>query len=272
MKRVLLINDLACKGECSMLINIPILKAMNTNIDIIPISLFSTHTAFKEFYYKDLTKEAKNIYEHFKKINDKYEATYIGYLGDEAKIDLVDEILASHNSLTLLDPIMGDDGKLYKKFNSNYPKKLLKLINKANIITPNLTEACLILGIEYKPNFTILEIKEMLQKLSELGPEIVIITSVVSSNEVINYLFDSKNNKIEIAKNPRIRGKFYGTGDLFSSLFLGFLLNDFSLESSLVNSSNLVYKVINNEPSNYEPLEGIKISKIFKDIGSLIYE
>lgn len=272
MKRILLINDLACKGECSMAINLPILKAMNTNIDIIPLSLFSTHTAFKEFYYKDLTLEAKNIYEHFKKINDKYAATYIGYLGDEAKIDLVDEILASHNSLTLLDPIMGDDGKLYKKFELDYPKMLLKLINKANIITPNLTEACLILDIKYKSNFTFLEITDMLKKLSKLGPEIVIITSVVSNEEVINYLYDRKNDKIEIAKNPRIIGKFYGTGDLFSSLFLGFLLNDFSLEASLVNSSNLVYKVINEKHSNYDPLEGIKISKIFKDIGSLIYE
>ena len=152
MRKIVTIQDISCLGKCSLTVALPIISAMGTEAAIIPTAVLSTHTMFKNFTVKDLSDQIEPISEHWKSENISFDAIYTGYLGSFEQIDLMKKFFEDFgkNCLKFVDPAMGDNGKLYPAFDEKFAKHMATLCARADIIDPNLTEACFMLGEEYK--------------------------------------------------------------------------------------------------------------------------
>ena len=225
MKRVLTIQDVSCLGKCSLTIALPVISALGSETVILPTAVLSTHTMFKNFTYKDLSDQIEPITEHWKNEDVKFDAIYTGYLGTAEQIDQVKKIFEDFrddNTLIVVDPVMADNGKLYPAFDMDYVKKNTELCSIADIIVPNITEASFMTGMEYREEYDAEYIKTLLGKLNEFGSGVSVITGVSLEKGKTGVMgYDRKTNEYYVYQNNRINATFHGTGDLFSSTFVG---------------------------------------------------
>jgi len=233
MKKIITIQDISCIGKCSLTVALPIISAAGIETAIIPTTILSTHTGFKDFTFRDLSSDIPLIEKHWLKENFKFAAIYTGYLGNTKQIELVEHFINSFknkNNFVLIDPAMADNGKLYPGFNEEFVLKMKELCFMGDIIVPNLTEACLLLGIKYKKDFSIEEIKVMLNKLSEKIDKVV-ITDISIGNKIGIMSYDGK--EFFSYFRTKIPAKYHGSGDVFASSLLGCLSNNIDFNKSL---------------------------------------
>ena len=180
MKRIISIQDVSCLGKCSLTVALPIISAMGVETTIIPTAVLSTHTMFQGFTFRDLTDDMDPIKDHWKKEGFKFDAIYTGYLGSERQINIVADYFdtfKSEGTVIVMDPAMAHNGKLDPGFDNNCAKNMASLCAKADIILPNISEACLMLGEAYPGEDADEEtVKGLLLKLSELGARYSVIT------------------------------------------------------------------------------------------------
>lgn len=230
-KRLLAIHDISCFGKCSLTVALPIISACGVETAIMPTAVLSTHTGgFTNFTYRDLTEDLIPIAKHWKSLNLEFEAIYTGFLGSFEQINIVSEIFEmfkKEDTIILVDPVMADYGKLYPIFPADFPDEMKKLCQKADIIIPNITEACLMLHEEYQDGpYTEDYIKNLLKKLSKICNNKIVLTGVYFDNENLGVAtYDVKNDIIEYAFSKRIEGMYHGTGDVFGSALIGAILN-----------------------------------------------
>ena len=236
MKRILTIQDISCLGKCSITIALPVISAMGVETVILPTAVLSTHTMFKNFTVKDLTDQLIPITDHWKNENVKFDAIYTGYLGSAEEIEIAKQIFdkfGSDDTLIFIDPVMADNGKLYPAFDLEYAKLNASLCSKADIIVPNITEACFMTGIEYKESYDEEYIKKLLSGLIKLGPKMAVITGVsLSEGKTGVYGYDTVKKEYFIYQNNRVDASYHGTGDLFSSIAVGALIRGLSVKDS----------------------------------------
>lgn len=233
MKRIVTIQDISCIGKCSLTVALPIISASGVETAIIPTTVLSTHTAFNDFTFRDLSSDIPLISEHWKKEKFQFDAIYTGYLGNEEQIKLVMDFIKSFNhkeTFIVIDPAMADNGKLYPGFDNKFVLKMKELCSYGDIIVPNLTEACLILGREYKQNFTVKEIEEMMYELSKIS-KIVVVTDITIGNKIGVMCYNGENFYSYMRK--KIPGKYHGGGDVFASSLVGCLCNNININDSL---------------------------------------
>ncbi len=225
MKRVLTIQDISCLGKCSMTIALPILSVLGAETVILPTSMLSAHTAFKNFTFKDLSDQIDPITEQWKRDGISFDAIYTGYLGtieDIEKIRKLFQSFCSGNMTTIVDPAMADQGKLYAGFDMEYVRKNAELCADADIIIPNMTEASLMTGIEYKEEYDEEYIRTLLERVSGLGAEISILTGVSMEKDKIGVMgYNRTTEEYYVYQHQRVGGIYHGAGDLFSSTFVG---------------------------------------------------
>lgn len=236
MKRILTIQDISCFGKCSITIALPVISAMGVETVILPTAILSTHTMFKNFTVKDLTDQLIPIISHWKKENIHFDAIYTGYLGSPEEIEITKQIfkeLKTDDTMIIIDPVMADNGKLYPAFDEKYAKLNAGLCGHADIIVPNITEACFMTDTEYKEVYDEKYITDLLDKLAGLGAKTVVLTGVsLSEGKTGIYGLDTVTGKTFIYQNNRIDASFHGTGDVFSSVCAGALVQGLSLEDS----------------------------------------
>jgi pyridoxine kinase len=233
MKKIVTIQDISCVGKCSLTVALPIISSAGIETAIIPTTILSTHTGFKNFTFRDLSSDIPLISNHWQKENFKFNAIYTGYLGNVEQIEMVKDFINKFNTkdnFILIDPAMADNGKLYTGFDKNFVKKMKELCDMGDIIVPNLTEASLLLGIEYKDNFTVNEIKDMLLTLSKTVDKVV-ITDINIGNKIGIMSYDGKEYYSYF--RTKIPAKYHGSGDVFASSLLGCLCNNIDLNKSL---------------------------------------
>ncbi len=225
IKRVLSIQDISCLGKCSQTIALPVLSALGSEAVMLPTALLSTHTMFKNFTFKDLSDQIEPIINHWKSEGVKFDAVYTGYIGSEAQIEQVKNIFKEFkdkDTLIFIDPVMADNGKLYPAFDMNYVKKNAELCACADIIVPNITEACFMTGVEYKEKYNEDYIKLLLDKLNALGAKINLLTGVSLEDGKTGVMgYDNIKGEYYLYQNKRINAVYHGTGDLFSSVCVG---------------------------------------------------
>ena len=228
IKRVLSIQDISCLGKCSQTIALPVLSALGSEAVMLPTALLSTHTMFKNFTFKDLSDQIEPIINHWKSEGVKFDAVYTGYIGSEAQIEQVKNIFKEFkdkDTLIFIDPVMADNGKLYPAFDMNYVKKNAELCACADIIVPNITEACFMTGVEYKEKYNEDYIKLLLDKLNALGAKINLLTGVSLEDGKTGVMgYDNIKGEYYLYQNKRINAVYHGTGDLFSSVCVGEIL------------------------------------------------
>lgn len=238
MKKIVTIQDISCIGKCSLTVALPVISAFGIETAVIPTAVLSTHTAFESFSFFDLTDEIEVIKEEWKKHNFKFDTIYTGYLGSEKQIETVNSFfdeIKGENTLIFVDPAMADHGRLYSGFEESFSKKMVSLCKKADIISPNITEASLMLGFEYKESgYDEQYIKDMLTGLCKLGAKKVVITGVSFDDEKSGVMsYNSETNEFFSYFNQKFPKTFHGTGDIFASTCVGGITKGFSFEKAL---------------------------------------
>ena len=250
MKRIVTIQDISCVGKCSLTVALPIISAMGIETAVIPTAVLSTHTAFKNFTYRDLTGDLPKIAKHWKQEKFNFDGIYTGYLGSIEQIDILKEFFKQFktpDNFIFIDPVMADNGKLYAGFDANFVKEMKKLCKMADIIVPNLTEASYMLEKEYKENYSEQEIKDILIELSNLGPKYVVLTGVSFKDNKLGVMsYNKENNEFFTYFKEKIPAKYHGTGDIFASTLVGAITNNNTLEEGLKIAVDYVWETIND--------------------------
>ena len=222
MKRIVTVQDISCLGKCSLTVALPVISAMGIETSIIPTAVLSAHTIFERRTFRDLTNDIPKIDEHWKKEGFTFDAIYTGYLGSQKQIEIMLDFFndfKSENNFILVDPVMADGGVLYDNFNSEFPRKMRMLCKKADVITPNLTEACLLTESEYKNKYDEKYIDDIIFKLSEIGAKNIVLKGI-ELNGRYGIICQSKKERQYIT-HEKLQGTFYGTGDIFASVLTG---------------------------------------------------
>ena len=250
MKRIVTIQDISCVGKCSLTVALPIISAMGIETAAIPTAVLSTHTAFKNFTYRDLTGDLPKIAKHWKQEKFDFDGIYTGYLGSIEQIDMLKEFFKqfkTSNNFVFIDPVMADNGKLYAGFDEKFVKEMKELCKMADIIVPNLTEASYMLEKEYKENYSEQEIKDMLIELSFLGPKYVVLTGVSFNENKLGVMsYNKETNKFFTYFKEKVPAKYHGTGDIFASTLVGAITNRNTLEEGLKVAVDYVWETIND--------------------------
>lgn len=228
-KKILTIQDISCVGQCSLTVALPILSACGFETAILPSAVLSTHTAgFTGFTCRDLTADMPAIAAHWKKENIQFDALYTGYLGSTQQIDYVESIIANllkKNAPVIVDPAMADNGKLYPAFDAAYVEAMKRLAAAADIILPNITEACYLTDTEYHETYDRAYIDTLLARLTALGAKTIILTGVSYREGKLGVVV-YENGQYAYYEHNRISKGCHGTGDVYASAFVGSLLNN----------------------------------------------
>ena len=237
-KRVRAIHDISCVGRCSLTVALPIISATGVECSVIPTAVLSTHTGgFTGYTYRDMTEDIVPIVDHWMTLGIGFDAIYTGFLGSKQQIEIVKDTisrLSDDRTLAIVDPAMADNGKMYPIFDMEFAKEMAGLCAKADIIVPNITEACFMLGKEYvqgpyKPEF----ITGLMKALCDMGCRKVVLTGVYfEEGKVGAATYDSETSETTYYFRDVIPGYYHGTGDVFASALVAALINGRDLPDS----------------------------------------
>ena len=237
-KRVAAIHDISGIGKCSLTAAIPVISAAGIETAVMPTAVLSTHTGdISGFTYRDLTADLIPFYQHWKSLGVEFDGIYSGFLGSTEQVDIVCSFIdefKKENTVVIVDPAMADSGKMYTTFDDEFAKEMILLCKKADIIVPNLTEAVFLLGENYfEPPYTKKYIDDIMHRLMQLGPSMVVLTGVSFDENEIGCAVCCENDKEVFYKfSEKYKGTYYGTGDLFASALTGAFLKGKSIYES----------------------------------------
>lgn len=271
MKRVLTIQDISCLGKCSLTVALPLISATGNEAVILPTAVLSTHTMFKDFTYKDLSDQLDPITQHWKSQNVQFDAIYTGYLGSVEEIHHMEKIFnmfKTEDNIIFIDPVMADNGKLYPNFDMDYVKANAKLCGLADIIVPNITEACFMTDTEFKEEYDEAYIKDLLDKLAQLGSKIVVLTGVSLSEGKTGIMgYDTEKKEYFSYQNDAVGAKYHGTGDIFSSVAVGAYMNGLSIRDALAVAADYTALTIKKTLENpKKPWYGVDFEATIPDL------
>ena len=267
-KKVLTIQDISCVGQCSLTVALPIISACGIETCILPSAVLSTHTGgFKGFTFRDLADDMPAIMNHWLKKGISFDAIYTGYLGSKKQIEYVGEImdkLLAKDGLRIVDPAMADNGKLYPGFDTEFAKAMGTLCGKADMILPNITEASLITGMDFKQTGDYDEsyILSLCARLAALGAKTVILTGVGYDDDKLGVaVYDSYSGKIKYYFHQKISKSSHGTGDVYSSAFTGAVMRGLSVYDAAKLAADFTVECLLKTIGDESHWYGVKFEK-----------
>lgn len=275
VKKVVAVHDLSGMGRVSLMAVIPILSSMGFQVCPLPTAVLSAHTQYPDYSFLDLTDEMKNIIRKWQQMDVRFDTFYTGYLGSARQVKIVEELITRFrrpNDLVVVDPVLGDNGKLYVGMADEMVGEMRRLIRTADIITPNLTELFLLLD---RPMLSVAELsdrvlKESLKALSDKGPEIVIVTSVpVMDNPHMTsvYAYNRGGGRYWKVTCPYLPAHYPGTGDTFTSVITGAIMQGDSLPIALDRATQFILQGIRATFGyEYKNLDGIMLEKVLHNL------
>ncbi|MCL2796894.1 MAG: pyridoxamine kinase [Firmicutes bacterium] len=261
MKNVLAIHDISCVGRCSLTVALPIISAMGCTCASLPTALLSTHTGgFTGFTCLDLTDEMRKILAAWRPLGLKFDAVYSGFLASGRQIDIVKDAIKSYRTektVAVIDPVMADDGVLYKIFDAAFVEEMKKLVPFADVLVPNMTEAMLLTDTKYtdgpyKPAF----IEALIKELKAMGAKNVVLTGVFFEEGSLGVAV-SGEGKVETYFVPRIEGSYHGTGDIFGSVLTAALVGGKTLIEASIAAVDFVVASIKATPASADKKYGV---------------
>lgn len=260
-KRILTIQDISCFGKCSLTVALPILSACGHETCILPSAVLSTHTGgFSKPTFRDLTEDLPAIRQHWQKEQISFDAIYTGYLGSIQQIEYVSQFIRTMvrpDGITVVDPAMADHGVLYAGFDQAYAQAMGTLCRQADVVLPNLTEACMLTGCEYREIYDEAYISDVVAKLHSLGIPCVVLTGVSYRQGETGVLISSQK-RMHYYRHPRISQSYHGTGDIFASAFVGSWMQGKSMEDAAAIAADFTRKSIENTVDDDSHWYGVK--------------
>jgi len=268
--KILTIQDISCVGQCSLTVALPIISACGIETCILPSAVLSTHTAgFSGYTFRDLTDDMPAIKAHWEKEKIAFDAIYTGYLGSAQQIDYVLDIAAScskEGAKLIVDPAMADNGKLYPGFDANFVENMKRLCAKADYIVPNITEACLLTGMEYTTEYDRAYIDVLVEKLTALGCENIILTGISYAPGKTGSVVVEKG-EYSYYEHELLPNSCHGTGDIYASAFVGALVRGKTLYEAAKIASDYTVECIKATAGEENHWYGAKFEPV---LGKLI--
>lgn len=247
-KRIALINDITGFGRCAIAAMAPIISAMKIQAVMIPTAILSTHTQFPVFYFDDYTERMNDYIQTYKDLDLEFDAIATGFLGSKQQVDIVIDFIQRFKKdhvFVLVDPVMGDHGKLYATYTPEMCMKMKELVKYADLMTPNLTELVTLVDLPYPqttPTFD--ELSQMCEKLSIQGPQHIVVTGIpFNDKQILNFIYN-RGEDYQIVMVDRIGEDRCGTGDVIASVIAGSYLNGYSFYESVKKATKFASKCI----------------------------
>ena len=262
--KIITVQDISCYGQCSITVALPVLSAYGFETAILPSAILSTHTSgFKRFVVHDLDEQMALFIDHWIEEDIKYDCLYTGYLGSLGHFKYINKIknnLLNPGSKIIVDPVMGDNGKLYPAFNMDYVEAMKGLLKEADVILPNITEAAFLTGLPFKTEYDKEYILEIVNGLKELTNAIIILTGVSYKKDKTGVVVFDKD--YQYYEHDKIQKSYHGTGDVYSSTFIGnYLKNNDAFKSACI-AADFVYECIKNTLDDENHLYGVKFEPL----------
>lgn len=247
--RAVAIHDISCMGRCSLTVALPILSAAGIETSVIPTAILSTHTAgFRGYTFRDLTDDIQPIAAHWQTLGPSFDAIYTGYLGSFRQLEIVAGLfdsLGGEDTLIAVDPAMADNGKLYPAFSAPFAAGMARLVARANLAVPNITEACLMLDAPYRERYDQDYILDLVKGICQLGPRRAVLTGVaLAPGQLGAAAYDSRTGAFALAQAPRVPGYYHGTGDIYASALVAALLRGQELARAAQTAVDFVVRSI----------------------------
>lgn len=245
-KKLAVINDLSGFGRCSIAVELPIISAMKIQCCFVPTTIFSNHTGFASFFLEDFTDKMRSYMNEWRKLELHFQGICTGFLGSPKQIAIVSDFLRDFkekDTVVIVDPVMGDYGKMYPTYSMETCLKMRELIPLADIITPNLTEACILAGIPYEEKWSRKKLLWLAQHLSAMGPEKVVITGIIQGEFIANYCYE-KGKEPCMFRTVKAGTQRSGTGDIFASIVAADAVNGVPFEQSVKKAGRFIKKCI----------------------------
>lgn len=277
VRRIAAIHDLSGIGRTSLMAVIPILSTMGFNVCPLPTAILSNHSQYPDFSFLDLTEEMPKIIDQWEKLGVNFDAIYTGYMGSPRQIEIVCgfiERFRRDETLVVVDPVLGDNGHLYSKMTQEMVEQMRHLARRADVLTPNLTEAFALLARPYKTDCTTEELKDLIAELSEMGPDTVIITGVPvpGQSELTSVIARSKSDlRTWKVTCPYLPAHYPGTGDSFTSVITGSLLQGDSLPIALDRAAQFILQGIRSTFGyKMDNRDGILLERVLPNLNTPI--
>ena len=245
-KKIAVVNDFCGFGRCSIAVSLPIISAMKLQCCPLPTAIFSNHTGYDRFFYSDYTEHMDAYIDEWIHLNLQFDGILTGYLGSPEQIDIVKRFLErfkTNKNVVVIDPVMGDNGKLYPAYSPVLAKQMRSLVAYADIITPNLTEACILAEADYQSDMDEDQMYALCEKISAMGPGQIVISGVERGEYFENYVYEAGKAATVIREHKVGCGRA-GTGDVFSSMITADTVNGKSLVDSVYHASAFIAKAL----------------------------
>ncbi len=268
--KIAVINDFTGFGRCSVAVALPIISQMRVQCCPLPTSIFSNHTGFKEFYFDDYTRHMQDYIDKWKVLDLHFNGILSGFLGSVEQIEIVRRFIRDFGDDTtkvIIDPVMGDNGKPYPTYTAAMCEAMKELVKSADILTPNLTEACILTNTPYTPDsFTLKDYYQLAAHLSSTGASRIVITGIAMGDYIGNIIYE-KGSKPHVLRQRRVGHERSGTGDVFASIIAADAVHNTDFVASVRKASGFVKKCIAvTEKFDIPPTDGVCFEEILHNL------
>ena len=269
-KKAAVINDFTSFGRCSLAVTIPILSAMKVQCCPVPTAFFTNHTGFDSFAWTDNTPHLDDYIEEWRKLGLRFDAIQTGFLGSHEQVAFVHRFISAFKSpgtIVCVDPVMGDYGRLYPTYDRERAESMRSFLDEADILTPNLTEACFLAGEPYRTDFTDAELGSLCARLAERNGGKVVVSGIPRGDALVNFIYE-RGRPPSLHAEPKIGGDRSGTGDVFASVILGDAVNGLDFAASVRKASAFTAKAVRRTVEmGLPPKDGLAIEE---ELGELV--
>lgn len=258
---IAIINDISGYGRCSVTVALPILSALKVSCGIVPTAILSNQTEYPCYTMLDFTGYMEDYIATWKKLNLSFDGLYTGFLGSHKQIDIILHMIQDSSfSNIIVDPVMGDHGQIYDSYTNEMCQAMKELVKAATIITPNVTELCILTDQDYTTNLTIDNIKDMCRQITHDSSKKIIVTGIEKENLIGNAIYE--NGSISTVFTEKILPLRPGTGDVFASIVSGCVLNQISLNDAVILATDFIREcLLSSKEMNIPPNAGVCIEE-----------
>ncbi|MDR1774721.1 MAG: pyridoxamine kinase [Clostridioides sp.] len=271
-KKIVCIHDLSGLGKCSLSVALPIISALKAQCCPFPTTILSNQSEYPKYTFLDLTSEMKDYKNTWKELSFQFDSIYTGFLGSYEQISIVQEFIKENpNSLVVVDPVMGDDGKMYDCFDEKIRIGLKELVRLSHLTTPNITEAAYITGFDYtRKNFSNEDIKNIAKKVSSIGPSKVVLTGIKNDDKILNLAYNADDDSFFYTESYYNNKSYSGTGDIFASILCAMITRGYDFEFSVKTATTFIGKTIEYTSTlDTDRNDGVFFEEFLNDLTSL---